>query len=412
MTSGDGAADRFRVPRWLDEDDVNGYDKRTEEPPIYQPMERTTDPRPNPMFTPGAAPPGPDRWPPPATENDYDDGYPPEYQRPRAQSADAEPRAGSHAAPEEYPPSPWADDPPKPVWPNQPPHQEFRAASYPGPAQQEAPELEGDLDDGELDTLYPRDGYPPRTKPQYEGGMYVPPPEAYDDAPPPQPYPPTFPGQDDPYRGRRVVDEPKRGKGMLIGIIAGIVVVAVAVGATFFLLTGRAKQNNTAAPGGSQANGPNTGQKGNQPAPSNTGKPARFGPKTFEAEATGNKLAGTAAVGDLNGASGGKIVRNIGLWDPAQAPGTLKFENVVVPTADTYTLVLFHVSDNQDPSRTAIVTVTGVDKAFIVTVPTGDSKCCQQATIQVPLKEGANTITVANASSRAPSIDKIVLTLQ
>jgi hypothetical protein len=145
-----------------------------------------------------------------------------------------------------------------------------------------------------------------------------------------------------------------------------------------------------------------SGSPSQPPGPS----PTRFEPVTYEAEAATNTLTGSARVADYTGASGGKIVRNIGNWSGPGPSGTLRFA-VTVPAAGRYSLTFFHVYLNDDPTRTAVIRV-GRAEPVTVTV-TGGSTCCATKMIVVDLIKGANTITFANPDGHAPSIDKIVI---
>ncbi|GAB3825741.1 carbohydrate-binding protein [Dactylosporangium cerinum] len=137
--------------------------------------------------------------------------------------------------------------------------------------------------------------------------------------------------------------------------------------------------------------------------------PVTFGPVTFEAEAPGNTRGGSAWVDRYPGASGGSIVRNIGDWGSRDGDGFLRFENVVVPVAGTYTLRLFHVNIDNERTRTAVVTVAGRDPQRVTL--NGGSTCCTGSTLKVQLRKDGNTITVSNPDGHAPSIDRIVLSL-
>lgn len=136
---------------------------------------------------------------------------------------------------------------------------------------------------------------------------------------------------------------------------------------------------------------------------------AAFGPVTFEAEAPGNALGGSAWVDRYPGASGGSIVRNIGDWSSRAGDGFLRFQHISVPVAGTYTLRLFHVNIDNERTRTAVVTVAGQDPQ--PATPTGSSTCCTGSTLKVQLRKGDNTITVSNPDGHAPSVDRIVLSL-
>jgi hypothetical protein len=117
-------------------------------------------------------------------------------------------------------------------------------------------------------------------------------------------------------------------------------------------------------------------------------------------------LAGSARTAGYDGASGGRIVRNIGHWgdDP---DGTLRFEGVTVPADGAYTLRFFHVNLNDEPTRTAVITVSG--GASVVATVRGGGTCCASSVVTVTLKKGANQITFGNPNGHAPSIDKIVI---
>ncbi|GAA3205837.1 hypothetical protein ACFO1B_33820 [Dactylosporangium siamense] len=137
--------------------------------------------------------------------------------------------------------------------------------------------------------------------------------------------------------------------------------------------------------------------------------PVTFGPVTYEAEAPGNTRGGSAWVDRYPGASGGSIVRNIGDWGSRDGDGFLRFENVTVPVAGTYTLRLFHVNIDNERTRTAVVTVAGRDPQRVTL--TGGSTCCTGSTLKVQLRKDGNTITVSNPDGHAPSVDRIVLSL-
>lgn len=144
-------------------------------------------------------------------------------------------------------------------------------------------------------------------------------------------------------------------------------------------------------------------------APPRSSPPPRFGPVTFEAEAAGNTLGGSAWVDRYPGASGGSIVRNIGDWDSRDGDGFLRFEKISVPVAGTYTLRLFHVNIDNERTRTAVITVGGGDPQRVTL--SGGSTCCTGSTLKVQLRKDGNTITVSNPDGHAPSVDRIVLSL-
>jgi len=140
-----------------------------------------------------------------------------------------------------------------------------------------------------------------------------------------------------------------------------------------------------------------------------TRPPVRFGPVTIEAEAPGNALHGSAWVAPYPGASGGNIVRNIGNWGDRRGPGILLFQDVTVPVDGAYTLTFFFVNIDNEPARTAVITVLG-GEAQSVPVQ-GSSICCLPASVRVTLRGGTNIVTFGNETGHAPSIDRIVLSL-
>ncbi len=133
----------------------------------------------------------------------------------------------------------------------------------------------------------------------------------------------------------------------------------------------------------------------------------RPAPVTYEAEAAGNYLDGTAQVADYPGASGGRIVRNIGNWRGVRKVGSLRFAGVTAPATGTYVLTFFSVHLDGEPTRTAVITVSG-SPSVTVSV-SGSATCCAATRLRITLQRGANTITFTNPTGHAPSIDKIVI---
>jgi hypothetical protein len=144
-----------------------------------------------------------------------------------------------------------------------------------------------------------------------------------------------------------------------------------------------------------------------QPAPTTpppTAPPA-FAPLTIEAE-TG-VLGGSANVRAEAGASGGKVVRNLGNWSTPSGPGTVQLTNVVIPTTGTYVLTFFYYHPDGELTRSAQITVSGV--APVTVTFSGTSTCCQTKAVSLTIPAGTHTITVANPTTHAPSLDKVVL---
>jgi len=147
-------------------------------------------------------------------------------------------------------------------------------------------------------------------------------------------------------------------------------------------------------------------------SPTRSPTPPPFVPLPIEAESTGNTLGGSATVETVANASGTKIVQQLGDWGRSPGPGTLRFNNIAVPTSGTYVLTIFFVHPNGQTTRYATISVPGAE-TFIVTF-TGNASCCATLNVNIVLTAGANTITIAGSPSSpvqvAPAIDKIVIT--
>jgi hypothetical protein len=119
---------------------------------------------------------------------------------------------------------------------------------------------------------------------------------------------------------------------------------------------------------------------------------------SYEAEAAGNTLTGTAAVATCATCSGGAKVGYVGNG------ATLRFNGV---TGGSSTLRVYYASA---VSRTATVQVNG-GAATTVTFPaTADWNTVGSVPITVTVPAGSpNTVTVANSSDWAPDIDRITV---
>ncbi|MEN3306014.1 MAG: hypothetical protein V7603_2216 [Micromonosporaceae bacterium] len=191
---------------------------------------------------------------------------------------------------------------------------------------------------------------------------------------------------------------------LLVVVAAGLVLgprggqghraaAAPAAGTTAPAGRGAAPQSSGTAPAASPAD----------PGPS----PARRATAsvTYEAEAASNTLSGSAFVTGYPGASGGRIVKNIGAWGNPAAPGSLRFDAVSAPAAGAYLLTFSYVHVSGDATRTVVITVSGSDPVT-VTVTAG-SACCSGQTLTVRLAAGMNTITFTNPKGHAPAMDRI-----
>ena len=128
--------------------------------------------------------------------------------------------------------------------------------------------------------------------------------------------------------------------------------------------------------------------------------PGANGPTAYEAEASGNTIAGSAAIYSCGGCSGGSKVGYLG------GGGTLTMNNINVAVSGTYLMRLSYVDG--DSSRTADITVNG--KSFeqpLSGTNDNDWDVAQTATIPVQLTAGANTIEFGNPTDYVSDIDKI-----
>ncbi len=126
---------------------------------------------------------------------------------------------------------------------------------------------------------------------------------------------------------------------------------------------------------------------------------------TYEAEASGNTISGTAQAYHNTLFSSGGAVHNIGF------SGALQFNQVSVPSAGTYTMTVAYINGDWN-ARTAMVSVNGGSPQTVSFSPLGNWFSYQITTVQVPiiLKSGANTIKFSNPFCLAPDIDRIAVT--
>jgi hypothetical protein len=118
---------------------------------------------------------------------------------------------------------------------------------------------------------------------------------------------------------------------------------------------------------------------------------------SYEAEASGNTLTGTAMVAACGACSGGSKVGYVGNG------ATLRFDGVAGGSSS------FQVFYSSAVARTATVQVNG-GAATTVTFPaTADWNSVGSVTVNVAIPSGSsNTVTIANPSDWAPDIDRIV----
>ncbi|GGM80193.1 hypothetical protein ACFFX1_33865 [Dactylosporangium sucinum] len=140
------------------------------------------------------------------------------------------------------------------------------------------------------------------------------------------------------------------------------------------------------------------------PSPSKTAPASRAAFQSVAIEAESGSLGGGAAVDTYMGASGGRVVHNLGR--SKNRTGTLSF-TVTVPDAGPYAVTLYVALDGLNGSRDAVLTVGGGSGTTVST--NAGLSCCTSATVQLTLTKGANTVTISNPEALAPSVDRIVV---
>jgi hypothetical protein len=120
---------------------------------------------------------------------------------------------------------------------------------------------------------------------------------------------------------------------------------------------------------------------------------------SYEAEASGNTLAGGAKVANCSGCSGGKRVGFVG-----NNKGTLQF-NGVSGTAGSAKVTIAYT--NGGATRTGQISVNGAAATRLSFATTGSWNTVGTLDVTVTLKDGANTIKFSNSSGWAPDFDRI-----
>lgn len=131
---------------------------------------------------------------------------------------------------------------------------------------------------------------------------------------------------------------------------------------------------------------------GNEPAP----------PTSYEAEASGNTVAGEAAARASSGASGGQLVGYVG----GGAGNTLQFNNVNVAAAGSRTVTIYYASGD---ARSTSISVNGGATVSVSTPSTGSFDTVGSVTVILNLNAGNNTIKFSNSSGWAPDFDRITV---
>ena len=138
--------------------------------------------------------------------------------------------------------------------------------------------------------------------------------------------------------------------------------------------------------------------------PSRTRDQAPTVPRTvsYEAEAGGNRLQGSAHDLRVASASGGTVVTDIG----DGSANILRFNGVAVPAAGTYTLTVFYLTTD---NLRLTVAVGGADGVSISVPGLPGSADIGTVAVAVTLAAGTNSVTISNKKGPAPDIDRITV---
>jgi hypothetical protein len=220
------------------------------------------------------------------------------------------------------------------------------------------------------------------------------------------------------YQGRRRAEVRSRRWPRVAGGLVLLALIAVGAwvwwptppgrGSQLALTPSAAPDTDTADPGQTSA-APGARPSMSDPAPTAraTAEPA-FATLTVEAEAGPPlvTLIGSAHVTTYNGASGGRIVTNIGNGGSG-LPGALRINDVTIPRAGRYQIAVYYTNAQSPGSHNAVVNGAGAQP--IVVTFSGGRKCCGVRKISVTLAAGTYSITIANPNDTGPSIDKVVI---
>jgi hypothetical protein len=129
------------------------------------------------------------------------------------------------------------------------------------------------------------------------------------------------------------------------------------------------------------------------------------GASTYEAEATANTRAGSAAVATCSTCSGGSKVGGVG----SGAANTLRFNGVSAAATGLAVANIAYINGDAAP-RTAVLQVNGQTPTTVAFPPTGSWTTAGTVSVIVALAKGAaNTLTFSNASAWAPDLDAIAV---
>lgn len=129
-------------------------------------------------------------------------------------------------------------------------------------------------------------------------------------------------------------------------------------------------------------------------------------PLAYQAEASGNTLAGGANIAGCQECSGGQKVGFLGNGD-GTSNGTLTINAIAAPADGTYNLTISYVNGDAAP-RNAQLSINGASPSTVAFPPTGGWGTVSSITVSGQFKQGkANTVKISNPSGWAPDIDGI-----
>ena len=128
------------------------------------------------------------------------------------------------------------------------------------------------------------------------------------------------------------------------------------------------------------------------------------GSTTYQAASSANTLAGGAATATCNSCVGGKKVGFVG------DGGTLTFNSVQASSAGNYQVQFTYLDGTAGTvGRSATISVNGTAVQTLAFVPTGSFANPGTVTVSLPLRAGANTVALSDASAYAPDFAAITV---
>lgn len=128
------------------------------------------------------------------------------------------------------------------------------------------------------------------------------------------------------------------------------------------------------------------------------------GSTTYQAASSANTLSGGAATATCNSCLGGEKVGFVGNG------GTLTFSNVQASSAGNYQVQFTYLDGTSGTvGRSATISVNGTAVQTSAFIPTGSFANPGTVTVSLPLKAGANSVELSNASAYAPDFAAITV---